>query len=297
VGLSVRHFRALFLAMLALQAPAVGLARFQARSLRDLLAVAGDPALAGPLLPGLLRAALGVLAALVTLQLLATSLVAAVVAPSLAPPPALDPRPGPLRLAWAVLSATAFQVVALAAAPALGALPGIALTFRALQGGTVATLAAGLVAAVAGAAIAGLLALLRLILAPCAAAVEGRPGVAALIRSSRLMAPARGVRLLERPALRASLVLLASFLLAAAVSGVAGLPRVIAARLQPDPTLALTMGLPLGLELAVTLVEALVGAALQPFSLAVVVVFYFDRRARAEGLDLEVWANGREAAP
>jgi hypothetical protein len=297
VGLSVRHFRTLFLAMLALQAPALVLARVEAHALQDALAVASDPVRAAPLLSGVLRDTLSLLGALMALQLVATSLVAAVVARTLAPGPALGPRPGPARLAWAIASASALQLVALAAAPALGALPGIALTVRAIRGGGVATLWVGLVAALIGGTVAGLLALLRLVLAPCAAAVEGRAGADALLRSSRLMRPVRGARLVDRPGLRASVVLLTSFLLAATVSGVAGAPRLVAAQLQPDPTLALTAGLPLPLELAVTVLEALAGAALQPFSLAVVVVFYFDRRARAEGLDLEIWADRAEGGP
>jgi hypothetical protein len=294
VGVSVRHLRPLFLAMLALQAPAIALARVEWQALQEVLAVAGDPDRAAPLLPGALRTTLGVLAALVTLQLLATSAVAAIVAPSLAP--AQGPLPRPARLAWAVLTATALQLVVLAAAPALGALPGAALAWQAFHAGAAPALVVGLVAAAAGGLGAGLWALLRLMLAPCAAAAEGRPGAAALVRSSALMRPVRGARLVDRPALRASLVLLAAFALAAAVSGLAGLPRLVAARLQPDPSLALAAGLPLPLELTVTLLEAVVGAALQPFSLAVVVVFYFDRRARAEGLDLDLWAARREAA-
>jgi hypothetical protein len=296
VGLSVRHFRTLFLPMLALQAPAVALARVQTLSLQELLIRAGDPARTAQVFGGVLRGALAVLAALVALQLLATAAVAAVVAPTLSPAPPLSPRPRPLRLAWAVLSTTALQLLALAAAPALGALPGVALALRGVAVGSLSTAVAGLVAAFLGGAVVGLFAVLRLMLAPCVAVVEGRTGPGALLRSSRLMRAARGGRLVDRPGLRASLVLLASFALAAAVSGLAGLPRLVAARFQADPALALTAGLPVPLEVVVTVVEALVGAALQPFSLAVVVVFYFDRRARAEGLDLEVWAARREAA-
>jgi hypothetical protein len=73
---------------------------------------------------------------------------------------------------------------------------------------------------------------------------------------------------------------------------VAGLPRALAARATGGGALGLLPGaLPLWLEIALGLVEAAASAALQPFSLVAVAVFYFDRRARTEGLDLERWAR------
>jgi len=55
-------------------------------------------------------------------------------------------------------------------------------------------------------------------------------------------------------------------------------------------------GLPVPLEVALSILEALAGAALQPFSLSALAVFYFERRARTEGLDLERWAAVVEGA-
>jgi hypothetical protein len=111
------------------------------------------------------------------------------------------------------------------------------------------------------------------------------------------MAPARGGRLRDRPGLRASLVLLATFLLSLAANGAAGLPRAIAARLAgvAGPVGLFGATLPLPLEVAISIFEAAATAALQPFSLVAVAVLYFDRRARTEALDVEIWAARLEA--
>jgi hypothetical protein len=111
------------------------------------------------------------------------------------------------------------------------------------------------------------------------------------------MAPRPGAPFLERPGVRASLVLFATLVLALAVNGLAGIPRLVALRLQAGPGGLTLLGahLPLGVELVVSLLEAVAGAALQPFSLVAVAVFYFDRRARTEALDLEIWAERLEA--
>ena len=140
--------------------------------------------------------------------------------------------------------------------------------------------------------------LLRTILAPVAVAVEGLGPWGALRRSVRLMAPRPGQPVLERPGVRASLVLLTTFALMLAVNGLAGLPRAVAGSFAGGGPLPFLPGaLPLPVELGLSLFELVAGAALQPFSLAVTVVFYFERRARTEGLDLVAWAARLEAAP
>ncbi|MFO0581841.1 MAG: hypothetical protein U0229_06200 [Anaeromyxobacter sp.] len=288
VALTRRHFRALFLAMLVVEAPALALARLEASRLDDVLALVTAPARAAEALPALGAALAVLLVALLLLQLVGTAVTAVVVAPS------LDPRPRPSarwgRLAAAVLSAAALHGALLVAAPAVAALPGVWLLARA---GSTAGFVAAAVALVLLPLVAFVVALVRLVLAPAAAAVELR-GPSALLRSSRLMAPPPGGPFLERPGVRASLVLLATFLLVLAVNAIAGLPRAIAVRAVGTPgPLGLPLGpLPLPLELALGLFEALAGAALQPFSLVAVVVLYFERRARTEGLDLERWAAG-----
>lgn len=292
VALTRRHFRPLFLAMLVAQAPALALARVQSGALAEVLGALGEPARAAERLAALTRTLGWLLLLLLVLQLAATAAAAAIVAPS------LDPRPPPCsraRRGWAAASAALAHGAALAIAPAAGALPGLLLSWRAE---TLATAVAGVAAAAVGAIAALVLVVVRLVLAPVAAAVEGRAGLRALARSSALMAPRRGAPLLERPALRASLLLFATLLLALAVNGLAGLPRLVAARLAGDGgALALLgLGLPPAVELGLTLFEAAAAAALQPFSLVAVVVFYFDRRARREALDVELWAERLERA-
>ncbi len=156
---------------------------------------------------------------------------------------------------------------------------------------------AGAVGALVGSVGLFLVVTLRTLLAPVVAAVEGRAGPGALARSFRLMAPRPGTPFLERPGVRASLVLLAALVLALAVNGLVALPRFVALRLQSGPGGLALLGahLPLGVEIVVSLLEAVAGAALQPFSLVAVTVFYFDRRARTEALDLEIWAERLEA--
>lgn len=292
IALTRRHFRTLFAAMLAIEAPALALGRLQQARAADALALLGDPGRAAADLPSLASFFGGVLAVLLVLQLAATAVAAAVVAPSLDP----SARGGPslARRAAAVATATVVQVVALFLAPALGAAPGLALAARA---GGVATQVVGVAAAAAGGLTLLLLVALRLVLVPAVAAVEGRGGLAGALRSARLMAPVRGGRLVDRPGLRASLVLFATFLLALAANGAAGLPRAVAARLSGTVGAAGLLGatLPLPLEVAVSIFEAAATAALQPFSLVAVAVLYFDRRARAEALDAEIWAARIEA--
>jgi hypothetical protein len=286
IALTRRHFRPLFVAMLAVEAPAIALGRLQQARVGDVLSLLGDPALARAAAPSLGWFFVGVLGMLAVLQLAATGVAAAIVAPSLDPAAA---NVSPPRRALAIATATAVQALALGLAPALGAVPGALVAARA--GGRTA-LVGGIVLAAAGGLLAFIVALLRLVLTPAVAAVEARGGLRAAVRSARLMSPEPGVRFLHRPGIRASLVLLAAFLLALAVNGAAGLPRAIAVRLAGTPGALGLLGasLPLPLEIAVTVFEAAAAAALQPFSLVAVAVLYFDRRARREALDVEIWA-------
>jgi hypothetical protein len=292
IALTRRHFRTLFAAMLAVEAPVLALGRLHQARTSELLAMMGDPGRLGAALPSLAGAFAALVAVLLVIQLTATAAVTAIVAPS------LDPRSahratGAQRVV-AVATATLVQVVAVVGAPALGAAPGLLLAARA---GSRATQVIGLAGAVVGAIGAFVVALVRLVLVPAVAAVEARGGAAAALRSARLMAPDRGGRFRDRPGLRASLVLLATFLLAVAVNGLAGLPRAVAARAAgvEGPLGLLGATLPLPLEVAVSVFEAAAAAALQPFSLVAVAVLYFERRARAEALDVEIWATRIEA--
>lgn len=289
VALTVRHFRTLFPWMLLLQAPAVAASRIQLAGLGDLVASLEDPAAARETLAALSRTSAGVLAAAFLLQFAATAACAVAVAPSLlagaAPPP-----PSRSRRAVAIPTAALASLLAVALLPALGALPGLLLLAGAQ--GTAARAAGG--ALLAAGLLAGLLfAVLRTLLVPAVAAIEGLPHLAALRRSFSLMRSSPGLPLASRPALRASLVLLATFAIAVAVSGAVGVPRALLGRLSGGSPL-LPAGLPLAAEIPLLLFETAASAALQPFSLVAVAVLYFDRRARREGLDLDAFARDVE---
>ncbi len=289
VSLTRRHFRVLFPLMLAIQVPALLLYRWQSGGLVDQLeslARGGPPAMPGA---ALLVSSAVVVVVLPFLQLAASSAVALVVAPSLegrAPLPSLAAAGRALLArAWPVVSATVFQMAALGLAPILGAVPGALLAWRSTA---LTTRVVGLSAAVLGSMALLLTVVLRLSLAPAAAGVEGLAGPRALARSASLMSPGRGLSLEQRPGLKASLLLLATFLIALAVNGIASLPR---AAVMVASGRGATATLPLGIEMALGIFEALASAAVQPFGLVALAVFYFDRRARREGLDLELWAT------
>jgi hypothetical protein len=94
-------------------------------------------------------------------------------------------------------------------------------------------------------------------------------------------------------------VLFGTFLLALAVNGAASVPRALAVRLagRPGPLGLLGASLPVPLEVVISVFEAAATAALQPFSLVAIAVIYFDRRARTEALDVEIWAHRLEGGP
>lgn len=292
IALGLRHFRPLFFAMLLLQVPALLAAR-ELSSASELLTAFSDPDRPARAVEREAGRLSTIAAALVALQLAATGVAATVVGPSL-DPRRRRARPSKLRASFAIASATLLEMLVLALAPLLGALPGAALAYR---GTSLAILLVGTAAAALGGLLLFLLVTLRLVLTPVVAALEGRPFASALLRSWRLMSPRAGAPVMERPGVRASLVLLATFLLALSVSTLAGLPRFIALRIHSGAEgLSLFFGahLPVGLELGLSLFEAVVGAAIQPFSMVAVAVLYADRRARVEGIDLEAWAERLE---
>jgi len=288
VALTLRHFKELFLAMLVLQLPAFTAYRLVGAGLQDTLAsLAQNPARTPAGLSSFVTSSLVFAGLLSFLQICAASAAAVLVTPSLEGRSApATPWRSLLGRAWPIGSTAAVQLLAVLAAPLLGAVPGALLAWRSTAG---ATRLLGLAGAIAGGALALLVAILRFALGPAAAAVEGRAGLSALRRSSQLMAPHRGLRLADRPGMRASILLLATFVIGLAANTLVGLPRA-AANLASGRGAALA-SLPLPVEVALTAFEAAGSAALQPFSLVALAVFYFDRRARLEGLDLELWAD------
>ncbi|HYQ81310.1 MAG TPA: hypothetical protein VEP68_07405 [Anaeromyxobacteraceae bacterium] len=294
VALTRRHFRVLFPLMILVQVPALLLYRWHTAGLLEMLESLGRGA--RTVAPGrdLMVSSAVVLLVLPFLQLLASSAVALVVAPSLEgrpPLPSLGAAVGALASrAWPVTSATLLQMAVLGGAPLLGLAPGLLLAWRSSG---LATRLVGFSAALLGSMGLLLAAVVRLSLAPAAAGVEALPGWRALARSARLMSPGRELSLEQRPGLKVSLLLLATFLLALAVNGLAGLPRAVAMIASGRGGMAM---LPLGAEVGLGIFEALASAAIQPFGLVALTVFYFDRRARREGLDLALWAR-RLASP
>jgi len=287
VALTLRHFRALFFAMLVLQLPAFTAYRLVGAGLQDTLAsLAQNPARPPAGLSSFVTSSLAFAGLLSFLQICAASAAAVLVAPSLEGRAPAAPWRSLLGRAWPIGSAAVVQLLAVVAAPMLGAVPGALLAWRSTAG---ATRLLGLAGAIAGGALALLVAILRFALGPAVAGVEGRAGLGALRRSSRLMAPRRGLGLADRPGLRASILLLATFVIGLAANTLVGLPRA-AANLASGRSAAMA-SLPLAVEVALTAFEAAGSAALQPFSLVALAVFYFDRRARLEGLDLELWAD------
>ena len=288
VALTVRHFRPLFLWMLLVQAPAVAASRLQLAGAGEVLAHLDDAAAALESLRALGRASAWIVGLLFLLQVAASAICAAIVAPSLGAP--VPPAPLARRVttvATAALASLALFVVL----PAAGAVPGLVLLSQARSA---LSWVGALALLVAGAAIAFVFAVLWTLLVPAVAAVEGRPHFAAVRRSFALMRSSPGVPYGERPALRASLVLFATFAIALAVNLIVGVPRGIIGRLSGGSAL-LPAPLSLWAELPLGLFEAIATAALQPFSLVAVAVLYFDRRARREGLDLERFAAELEA--
>jgi hypothetical protein len=290
VAVTRSHFRPLFLWMLLLQGPAVAASRIQFAGVGEVLANFGDANAALESLKALSRTSLWVVGALFLVQISATAICAAVVAPSLA---AAEPtgRPRTSRRVFAVFTAALASLLVFVVVPGLAALPGLLLLARAKSA---AAWVGALALFIGGAAIGFLVTVLRTLLVPVVAAIEGRPHFSAIRRSATLMGSSPGVPFVERPAVRASLVLFASFAMAVAVNGIVAIPRAIAGRAAGVNSI-LPAALPLWAEIPLGLFEALASAALQPFSLVAVVVLYFDRRARREGLDLERFAADVEA--
>jgi hypothetical protein len=286
VALTVRHFRPLFLWMLLLQAPAIAASRLQLAGAGEVLANFGDAAAALERLKELSRTSAWVVGTLFVLQMAATALCAAVVAPSLVAGTGLQ-LPPVRRRVGAVSTAALANLLLMALVPAVASAPGLVLLTRA---DSAASWVVASLLFLGGVALGFLLTVLRTLLSPVVAAIEGRPHFSAVRRSATLMGSTPGLPFVERPSVRASLVLFATFVVAIAVNLIVGVPRGIASRFTGG-SIFLPTAMPLWAEIPLGLFETVASAALQPFSLVAVAVLYFDRRARREGLDLEAFAG------
>lgn len=208
-------------------------------------------------------------------------------APTSAPLTALDAWHRLRSRLMPLLGTLVLELVVLVGNVLLGALPFALAVVNGLRNpGTegLVLLALGLLLSVLLMTGLFLVALLRYLLVPCVVIVEGLSGWKAISRASLLMR-GRGVdSFWLNPKIRGSLVMLVLGLASNAVLLVATAPRSIAlmagagGQIGPVATLLIEA------------VEVLASAAIQPFGMVTLALFYLDLRVRREGLDLELTA-------
>ncbi len=187
------------------------------------------------------------------------------------------------------------QLCAIGAGAFVAALPGLAL---ALLGGRAAI--AGLALAALSSLAAMLVLGLRWLLLGEVMVLERTWGLAALRRAAALMEGKLAPGPFGGQKLRASLVLMLSWMISSALAFAAMLPRLgleVLFDASPFAPGSDPAGLPLWLLLPVQALELTVQTALFPFLVATTVRLYLDTRIRREGLDLELAARRRLAEP
>lgn len=187
------------------------------------------------------------------------------------------------------------QLAAIGAGAGLAAIPGFLL---ALLGGR--AVFAGLALAAFSSLAATLVLGLRWLLLGEVMVLERTWGLSALRRAAALMEGRVAPGPFGGQKLRASLVLLLSWMVSSALAFTAMLPRLaleLAFDASPFSPGADPSALPLGLLLPVQAFELCVQTALFPFLVATTVRLYFDTRIRREGLDLELAATRRLREP
>jgi hypothetical protein len=127
IGLALRHFRPLFVAMLLLQAPALALARLVSAQTPGFLLASTDPGLAAARAPTFLAAAGLLLFTLFLMQSVALTITAAVLAPALQPEAAPRAPPSRWRQVVAAAATGLVQQLILLLSTGLGLLPGLLL--------------------------------------------------------------------------------------------------------------------------------------------------------------------------
>lgn len=291
-----RHFKVLFPLTLLLESPLYAVSQVYLASLSDLSSV---EALQNPDQAAQLATRLGIVSGvIIVVSAFAYFIIAAAIAGAVAPAmiggePSFGKALASLaRRLPAILSGALFQFLAYLVASVLAILPlGAAAVLMLLWRMPVLALLCYL-GAVGCMLLAMLWVFVRYSLSASAAGVEGRPAWRALTRSSWLMRSKPGTPFVQWPSVRASILLLGSLAITFAIQSLVGLPRLIAqlatgqSFLHPKP-----FGFPLPLQIFLMAFEACGAAALHPIGVLTIVVFYFDRRARREGLDLELWAD------
>jgi hypothetical protein len=137
--------------------------------------------------------------------------------------------------------------------------------------------------------------LLRYALVSEVVVIEKRSFLGAMRRSASLMAGRVGPSLLDNCKIRLSILYAVNFCISVSVMAVTSLPRGLvnaAYGVSPfDPERFDPALVPLWASVPVSVLGALAQAAVAPFGLLAVIVFYFDLRIRREGFDLELLAS------
>ncbi|MFH1809042.1 MAG: hypothetical protein ABIJ09_09880 [Pseudomonadota bacterium] len=186
-------------------------------------------------------------------------------------------------LLWTVFVLGAVYGGILAAASmAVVALAGLSVALGPIAGGLL------VMAGVSVAAGVGSLLLLRLALTPVVATLEPVSGVRALRRSMRLISRRQGRGWRHNNDLRMGLIFTVVMLSTWGVTALAALPGLLLAGLAGAGTGDLAGS---WLHVVLELLEVTGRAAVGPFGSLAMAAFYFDLRARHEGLDLQYAAR------
>ncbi|HEY3447132.1 MAG TPA: hypothetical protein VGK67_12240 [Myxococcales bacterium] len=190
-------------------------------------------------------------------------------------------------LAWCTL------LLVLSTVPGVGAM---ALSFAVAAGpGRVALFVAGVVLALLLELVVLLYLLLRYAVVSEVVVIEKRSFIGSMRRSAALMAGRIGPSLIDNCKIRLSILYAVNFCISISVMAVTSLPTALlnsaygVSPIDPerfDPSLV-----PLYLSVPVDVLGILTQAAVTPFGLLAVTVFYFDLRIRKEGFDLELLAS------
>ncbi len=200
-----------------------------------------------------------------------------------------------------ILGAFFLVMVLIALASALAMLPGVAILFAPVGNSSVARVLVATGLALFGALVATLYLALRFALVTEVLMIERLSLFAALRRSGRLMAGRSGPSALDGSKLRASIVYAVNLCISIAVAVTTSLPNMLVSAaygVSPfNPEAYDPSRIPFWALLPGDILQVFASAAITPFGLLAMVVFYFDLRIKREGFDLEVLAGRVKGAP
>ncbi|MDF1562669.1 MAG: hypothetical protein P1V51_06480 [Deltaproteobacteria bacterium] len=173
-----------------------------------------------------------------------------------------------------------------------GMVPGLGLVVAGALSASSAMAILGLLVALLGAFVVVLVLYLRWYLILPVVVLEGGSGLAALRRSTGLMAGRVDSGILGLVKMRASLLLLVLFLLLAIPGLLIGVPQyLVAAAYTPAGMPPDVFSIPFVVRLPFDIAQIFLSSVLTPLGILAMVFFYFDLRIRREGLDLELQAS------